>query len=84
MQTWQIVQARQGSDSLLGGFQARELAAREFPREDYRWVIASLHQEPATRKGRGILARLAEILRAFGTPGEVETDPEATTERATA
>ncbi len=84
MQTWQIVQARQGSDSLLGGFQAREFAAREFPREDYRWVLASANRKTAARKGDGLRARLARFLRAFGTPGEVETDPDATTERATA
>jgi hypothetical protein len=84
MQTWQIVTARQGSDSLLGGFQAREFAAREYPREDYRWVLASANQVAATPKGVGLRARLARLLRAFGTPGEVETDPEAATERATA
>jgi hypothetical protein len=83
MQTWQIVQARQGSDSLLRGFQAREFAAREFPREDYRWVLASLQETPRARKGRGLRARLAGIFRAFGTPGEIESDPEAT-ERASA
>jgi hypothetical protein len=84
MQTWQIVQGRQGSDSLLSGFQAREFAAREFPREDYRWVLASVQPARPARKGRALWARLARILRAFGTPGEVETDPEATAERATA
>ena len=84
MQTWQIVQARQGSDSLLGGFQARAFAAREYPRADYRWVLASVYREPAAPRGNGIRTRLGRILRAFGTPGEVETDPEATTERATA
>jgi hypothetical protein len=84
MQTWQIVQARQGSSSLLGGFQAREFAAREFPREDYRWVLASAQSASTSRKGSALWARLAGFLRAFGTPGEVETDPEATTERASA
>jgi len=84
MQTWQIVQARQGSDSLLRGFQARELAAREFPREDYRWVLANVQEAPTARSGRGLRARLAGILRMFGTPGEAETDPEAATERAPA
>jgi hypothetical protein len=84
MQTWQIVQARQGSDSLLGGFQARAFAAREFPREDYRWVLASAYRAPPAPKGSGLRTRVGRFLRAFGTPREVETDPEATTERATA
>ncbi|HTZ61331.1 MAG TPA: hypothetical protein VMC82_01625 [Thermoplasmata archaeon] len=84
MQTWQIVQARQGSDSFLGGFHARELAAREFPREDYRWVLAQLAPPVPARKGGGLRARLAGILRRFGTPGESETDPEASAERASA
>ena len=84
MQTWQIAHARRGSDSLLGGFQAREFAAREFPREDYRWVLASLTQAAPAPAGGGLRARLVRYLRAFGTPGEVETDPEASTERATA
>ena len=84
MQTWQIVNARQGSSSLLAGFQAREFAAREYPREDYRWVLASVNLKAAAPKGGGLWARLAGVLRTFGTPGEVETDPEASTERATA
>jgi hypothetical protein len=84
MLTQRIVRAHQGSYSLLEGTGAREFAAREFPREDYRWVLASAHRAPAARPSGGIRARLARFLRAFGTPGEVETDPEATTERATA
>ncbi len=84
MQTWQIVQARQGSSSLLGGTGAREFASREFPREDYRWVLANLYPTPTAREGGGLRARLARFLRTFGTPGDVDTDPEATTERASA
>ncbi len=84
MPTWQIVTARQGSDSLLAGFQAREFASREYPGEDYRWVLASAYRVPTPRRGGGLRARLAGILRAFGTPGEAEADPEATTERAIA
>jgi hypothetical protein len=84
METWQIVHARQGSDLLLAGFQAREFASREYPSEDYRWVLESVAWVPTARKGIGLRARLAAIRRAFGTPGEVKTDPEATTERASA
>jgi len=84
MQTWQNVNGRQGSYSLLGGIGAKEFAEREFPGEDYRWVLASLSQGAPARPGGGLWARLARYLRTFGTPGEVETDPEATTERATA
>ena len=84
MTTWQIVQARQGSDSLLRGFQAREFVANEFPAEDYRWVLATVSEVPVAPKGTGFRARWARFLRRFGTPGEVEADPEATTERAPA
>jgi hypothetical protein len=84
MKTWQIVEARQGSSSLLGGIGAREFAAREFPREDFRWVLANTHPAPAAPARGSVRARLARFLRTFGTPGEVETDPEATTERALA
>ncbi len=84
MQTWQVVNARRGSDSFLGGYQAREFGANEFPGEDYRWVLASAAAATPARKGRGLRARLAAIRRAFGTPGESETDPEANAERAPA
>ena len=84
MQTWQIVSARQGSSSLLAECQAREFAAREFPREDFRWVLATANPSIPARKARGVRERLARILRAFGIPGESETDPEATTEQAPA
>jgi hypothetical protein len=83
MQTQQIVRARQGSDPLLGGAGAREFARLEFPREDYHWVVAQVCRVPTAPKGGGFRARLAKALRVFGTP-EVETDPEAATERASA
>ncbi len=84
MQTWQIVNARQGSSNLLAECQAREFAAREFPREDFRWVLASANPTVPVREARGVRGRLAGILRAFGIPGKSETDPEAATERAPA
>ncbi len=84
MATWQNVQARQGSDSLLRGFQAREFASNEFPDEDYRWVLASVEEAPVAGKRPGLFARLARTLRRFRTPGENESDSEATTERAPA
>jgi hypothetical protein len=83
MQTQPIVRARQGSDLLLGGAGAREFARLEFPREDYHWVVANVCRVPPTPSGGGLRARLAKALRVFGT-SEVETDPEAATERALA
>lgn len=83
MQTQPIVRARQGSGRALGGVDAREYARLEFPREDYRWVVANVGRAPAAPSGSGLRARIAKALRVFGTP-EVETDPEAATERAIA
>ena len=84
MLTQRIDRARQGSFSLRGGTEAREFAALEFPREDYRWVLATVAREPSAPSSGGLRGRLARSLRAFGTPGDGETDPEASTERATA
>jgi len=78
----EIVRANRAADSSFGGVGAREFAAREFPREDYRWVVAQLRETRArTVRARGLWARLR---RAFGTPDESGTDPETVPEPAPA
>ncbi len=78
----EIVRANRAADSSYGGVGAREFAAREFPREDYRWVVAQLHEAPA-RKARA-LGLWGRILRPFRTPEESESDPETVPEPAPA
>lgn len=78
----EIVRANRAAGSLPGGVGAREFAAREFPREDYRWVVAQLYATPVKKaRARGVWGR---ILRPFGAPGEPETDPETVPESAPA
>jgi len=78
----EIVRANRAVGSLPGGVGAREFAAREFPREDYRWVVAQLCGTPARKaRARGLWGRLR---RPFGTPGEPKTDPETVPESAPA
>jgi len=71
----QIARADFAVRSLPRSEGVREFAACEFPREDYRWVAATV--EAATRtKGRR-RSLWGRILRSFGTPrkAEPEADP---------
>jgi len=74
----QIGRANRAADSLLGGSSVREFAAREFPREDYRWVVASVRDAAAKRPARAHGG--GRFRRWFGTPGKSESDPEAKSE----
>jgi hypothetical protein len=76
----QIVGANRTADPLLGGVGAREFAAREFPREDYHWVVATTSPKPARPAVVGMW--WGRFRRWLGTPGEIESDPEATPEPA--
>ena len=77
-----IVRADRAAGSLPGGVGAREFAAREFPREDYRWVVAELARPSAApAAGSGPWGRFR---RWIGAPGETETDPETIAETASA
>jgi hypothetical protein len=81
MWTTQMVRTNGVAASLPGGYGARELAAREFPREDYHWVIAQQTRSrasPAARRGVW-----AKIRGWFVTPGENKADPEANLEPTT-
>ncbi|MGA3022237.1 MAG: hypothetical protein ABSE66_05460 [Thermoplasmata archaeon] len=71
----QIVRADFAARSLPRSASVREFAAREFPREDSRWV-ASVVSEASRPKGRARV-RWGRLLRSFGTPrkAEPEADP---------
>jgi len=71
----QIVRADFAARSLPRSASVREFAAREFPREDCRWV-ASVVSGP-THPTDGIRSRWARFLRSFGTrrKAEPEVDP---------
>lgn len=71
----QIVRADFAARSLPRGAGVREFAAREFPREDCRWVATAYSgTTPHTGTFR---ARWGRLLRSFGTrrKAEPEADP---------
>ncbi len=78
----QIVRANRTADSLFGGVSVREFAACEFPREDIAWV-ASQTRRPRPHKGTALTV-WARFRRAFGTPEETRSEPEATPDPAPA
>jgi hypothetical protein len=62
---------------LPGSASVREFANREFPREDYHWVVSLTRLTSPVRAGAGgIWARLTWVLR---TP-ESETEADAASE----
>ncbi len=76
----QMARTNGAAASLPGGVGVREFAAREFPREDYHWVVAQVTRPSARAAvGPGVWAR---IRRWFGTPRKSETEPEAALEPA--
>jgi hypothetical protein len=73
-----VARANRAADSLLGGSSVREFATREFPREDYHWVVASVREAAVSRPSER--RRWGRFRRWFGTPGKTELGPEATPE----
>jgi hypothetical protein len=71
----QIVRADFAARSLPRSASVREFAAREFPREDPRWVASTV--SAASRPKDGARARWGRFLRSFGTrrKAEPEADP---------
>jgi len=71
----QIVRADFAARPLPRSASVREFAAREFPREDCRWVASVV--SGATRPKDGARARWGRFLRSFGTrrKAEPEADP---------
>jgi hypothetical protein len=71
----QIVRADFAARSLPRSASVREFAAREFPREDCRWVASAYSERP--RQHGSFRARWGRLLRSFGTrrKAEPEADP---------
>ncbi len=63
-----------GVDLSPRGAAVREFAAREYPREDFRWIASMVRPAPAPRSG--LRARWDRFRRSFGSPRETETDAE--------
>jgi hypothetical protein len=78
MLTTQMVRTNGVPASLSGGAGVREFAAREFPREDYRWVAVQVTRSMAVPAVRPSLR--TRIRGWFRTPGKIETEPEANLE----
>lgn len=70
----QIVRADFAARSLPRSASVREFAAREFPREDCRWVASAYSGRPRNGAAR---SRWGRLLRSFGTrrKAEPEADP---------
>jgi hypothetical protein len=71
----QIVRADFAARSLPRGAGVREFAAREFPREDCRWVASAYSVRPSHNEG--VRVRWGRFLRSFGTrrKAQPEADP---------
>ena len=78
MLTTQMVRTNGVAASLPGGIGAREFAAREFPREDYHWVVRQVTRPTAAPAARPTL--WARLRQWWGAPGKTETQPEANLE----
>jgi hypothetical protein len=78
MLTSEMARANDVARSLPGGAGVREFAAREFPREDYHWVVRQLTRPTAAPAARpGLRAR---IRRWLDPSGKVAGDPAASPE----
>jgi len=74
----QIVRADFAARSLPRSAGVREFAAREFPREDCRWVASVV--SGTVRPKDGARGRWGGFLRSFGTRRKVASEVDAATE----
>ena len=63
---------RDARRSLLRSAGVREFAEREFPREDYHWVVCAARSAISGDRGDGTVRQ--PIVRGVGTPRKAQAD----------